>query len=44
MTYADFIDKTTSEKTVLIEMDLGLAETGWYNYSPGVWAHKWSTT
>jgi len=44
MAYADFIDKTTSEKTVLIEMDLGLTQTGWYNYDAGVWAHKWSVT
>jgi len=44
MTYADFIEKTTSEKIVLIEMDLGLTETGWYNYDAGVWAHKWSLT
>lgn len=41
MGYVDFIKKTTSEKIVLIEMDLGKDQKHWYNYQAGVWAYKW---
>ncbi len=44
MSYLDFIAKTTSEKTVLIDMDLGKKQQLWYNHQAYVWAYRWRST
>lgn len=41
MGYADFIKKTTSDKILLIEMDLGRNQQLWYNDRAWVWACRW---
>ena len=41
MGYLDFIAKTTSEKTVLVDLDLGKKQQVWYNHQAYVWAYRW---
>ena len=42
MGYLSFLEKTTSNKIVLVELDLGKNQTKWVNYSAGVWTAKWT--
>ena len=41
MSYLDFIAKTTSEKTILINIDLGRKQQVWYNHQAYIWAYRW---
>jgi len=41
MSFAQFIEKTTSSKIVLVEMDLGKIQTKWNNYQSGIWDYRW---
>ncbi len=41
MGYVDFIKTSSSEKIVLIEMELGLKQQLWYNHTAGTWAYRW---
>lgn len=41
VSYLDFIAKTTSEKTILVDLDLGKKQQLWYNHIAGIWAYKW---
>lgn len=42
MSYTNIIDKSVSNKIILIEIDVGYRQGQWYNYTAGVWAYKWS--
>lgn len=41
MGYLKFIAESSSEKTVLVDLDLGKKQQLWYNHQAGVWAYKW---
>lgn len=43
MSFTTFKEKSISQKTVLIEIDLGNLQTKWFNHRPGVWYWQFNT-
>ena len=43
MSFTTFKEKSVSQKTVLVEIDLGNLQTKWFNHRPGVWYWQFNT-
>ena len=43
MSFTTFKEKSVSQKTVLVEIDLGNLQTKWFNHRPGVWYWQFDT-
>jgi len=43
MSFTTFKEKSVSQKTTLVEIDLGNLQTKWFNHRPGVWYWQFNT-